>query len=400
MRIAIFDSCLRGYNGHHYEYARSIVDECRRRGWATRVYCHRDAGAGLVERLAADPVFHHDIYKLPLRFFERFLGGRLLNLVSAFYGNARYFRELGRVAPEHTDPSDVLFFHTITERQLIAIALWFLFRVPGRNASLVLLLRYRAGMTARSWSFGRITYRLAFALLRLSRRPVRLATDTELLADEYTRLSGRSVAVFPIPHMPGIPAACGAAPARPPTLLMPGHSSIGKGLDVVAAAVERWPDDLAGVRLRVQVSDWISGDSDRVRALLAGMAARPFVTLLQGSPDTSVFYSWLQEADAILVPYNPALYGGQTSGIFAEAVGLGKPVITSPGSWMARQITSGRAAGTVMADYSAGGLIEAVRNFLRNRDHHEQQAAAMAAPWRAFHNSTTFVDLLAGTPHG
>jgi hypothetical protein len=60
----------------------------------------------------------------------------------------------------------------------------------------------------------------------------------------------------------------------------------------------------------------------------------------------------------ILLPYDPANYAVRTSTVFIEALGLGRPVITTNGTWMAHQLRQRPEAGLVMASYSAGALFD------------------------------------------
>ena len=46
------------------------------------------------------------------------------------------------------------------------------------------------------------------------------------------------------------------------------------------------------------------------------------------------YLSLLAGADAVLVPYQPDIYDVRTSHVFLEAVGAGKPVMITAGTWM------------------------------------------------------------------
>lgn len=57
---------------------------------------------------------------------------------------------------------------------------------------------------------------------------------------------------------------------------------------------------------------------------------------LAGGPFSSDEYSeLLLNSDIVIIPYNPEQYAARSSGVLAEAIGAGKPVVTTGGSWMA-----------------------------------------------------------------
>lgn len=400
MRLAIFDNSLRTYSGHHFEYARCLVEESRRRGWVTRVYAHRNATADILEKLGAEAVFDRDIYSPPSRFLARFLKGRFYHIAATFVGNVRQFAELRKLKSERRDPSDILFFHTITHREILGILLWYWLYMRRSSTSLVLLLRYQTGRKGRDPRSEPATYRAAFRLIRNTLPRVHIVSDSSLLADLYQSLGAPAVGVLPIPHTPAssTPATM-SANTDLKTVIMPGYSSIGKGLAILADAVDVWPEDLSHILLRVQSSDIKAGVPGAVQHCLDRLRRHSRVEILEGSPDTSTFYAWMSAADAVLVIYDPDYYGGQTSGIFSDAAALGKPVITSHPGWMSTQIENGRVAGKRMTDYSSPSLIDALREYLADAPACEAQARSFAEGWRSEHNAATLLNRLEKLHH-
>ncbi|MBN8649647.1 MAG: glycosyltransferase, partial [Caulobacterales bacterium] len=58
---------------------------------------------------------------------------------------------------------------------------------------------------------------------------------------------------------------------------------------------------------------------------------------LMGGPFSSNEYrEILESCDVVLIPYDPHLYAARSSGIMAEALAFGKPMVTTGGSWMAQ----------------------------------------------------------------
>jgi hypothetical protein len=82
-----------------------------------------------------------------------------------------------------------------------------------------------------------------------------------------------------------------------------------------------------------------------------------------------------------------------TSGIFAEAPALGKPVAVTCGTWMAAELQRG-GAGVEFEDGSVADLAEQVRRLLTHYDDFCRLALERAPAWAAFHNVESLVDRL------
>ena len=397
MTLTIVDSCLRTFSGHHFEYARALVVEARSRGWATRVYAHKDVSPEITRELGATPVFSRDIHSVSMPLIDRFFHGRVRRALAAIRGNIDYFRELASIRAERETPSDVVLFHTITHQQVIAILLWRLLLVRSRTTRAVLLLRYRTDRPDLGRTSSHAAYRLGFLLARLAGDRVMFTTDSSLLADAYARLGARNMTVLPIPHAPDPAWTKTGLQRQPPrTVILPGYSSLAKGLGLLTEALRKHGERLAGLRFLVQASDHVSGSADKVRACIDELRAIHSVTLLPGSPDTATYYHWFCGADAALVVYDVDVYAGQTSGVFAEALSIGLPVITSGQSWMAKVIRDGLGSGLVLREYTADALADALCDYRDRADELARAAQSIAPTWRDEHSAGRYLDLIAG----
>ncbi len=381
-QLWILDPSLRDLQGHHYEYNRAVIREAHRRGLATTLYAHRDVSPALQAELGAIPYFARTIYEqaaLP----RLCSGGRAARWAEPWLCNRALARDLARLpAPGH---DTLVFAHTVMHRQAVALAHW----QRATGARMNLLLRYPPDPAQRRFSAIDFFYRRALAALDSSR--AELSTDTERLARAYQQLSGRAVTVLPIPHVPDQPAPPRAA-TPPYRILQIGHTSTQKGCGLLADLAERWSE--LPVQLRIQVSARPYGDADFLQHRLPRLLTLPAVSAIHGNLESHAYYAEFADCDAVLAVYDPAVYRGGSSGIFAEAVAFGKPVIASPDSWMADEIHAGRAAGIVLDAYSAESLFEGVRRYTKQAQSLAEQARACSAPWRARHAITTFMDLL------
>jgi len=79
------------------------------------------------------------------------------------------------------------------------------------------------------------------------------------------------------------------------------------------------------------------------------------------------YAAWLQEADLVLLPYDPLAYGSRGSGVFTEARRLGIPVIATAGCAFARPAFDG-GWGVAITDYCSEGVAKAVLAALAGLD--------------------------------
>jgi len=70
---------------------------------------------------------------------------------------------------------------------------------------------------------------------------------------------------------------------------------------------------------------------------LARIADEPDVSVIREAMSLAEYESALNGADTALFPYEIIPYRKRISGVFAEAAAYGKPVVVTPGTWMAGQ---------------------------------------------------------------
>jgi hypothetical protein len=81
------------------------------------------------------------------------------------------------------------------------------------------------------------------------------------------------------------------------------------------------------------------------------------------------YFTQFCRANVILLPYDPDIYALRTSSVFLEALGLGRLVITTNGTWMAHELGKRSASGLTMQSYTAQALrdcFEAARHAIIN----------------------------------
>ncbi len=97
--------------------------------------------------------------------------------------------------------------------------------------------------------------------------------------------------------------------------------------------------------------------------------------------------------DAVLIPYPSPVYKEATSGIFAEAVALGKPTIVTENTWMAHELEKFGGGLEIKPDDSRD-LTAKTFALLADYEILTKKARDYSGKWREFHNSHTLAEML------
>ena len=396
-RLWLLDPELEGSAGHFSDYARAIVDAASRLGFDCRVVGNRAAESALAIGAPVEPVFHH----MSHQFVPERVGGLLVN---PLVGSYQYYRQLCRILTPRLQRQDMVFVATANHRHLWALGRW-LNRLPARTApALCILLRY-SSYDIRRQSWLPTTPLLKIGLRRLEQaarvRRVHLVTDSEPLAAEYRRLTTLSVTALPIPHLVPESVASsykdetcdGAQPPRTLRFVSLGGARDEKGFHLLPGALRLLAQSghlqecefiIQCYRRRHLPNDVSQAFDELVNLEL------PNVRVVPEAIGSGSYYRLLMEADAVLLPYRRHMYFARNSGIFTDALAVGKPVITTAGTWMSSQLEEG-GAGVLCADDDPQDLARAIRETCKQWGTLNRQAQRARPRWIAEHSMENFL---------
>ncbi len=341
-KLLICEEALKGHTGHWYEYNRAVCEMNRADGHHVSLLAHRDVQSSLVDELGAEPFFEHtnwdQIYNYP-QAWRRYLG--------VLRHNRRVYREIDKYLRQ-SDGFDCVFAPTVVIHHLIG---WlFLARKHGgRKAKRIVLFIRNSATTYENGSsepvFKRSMQLLAWVLRQyqplIDRGVVQLATDSHRLAEEYKRLAGVELVVFPHP--------CGTWPLDRPrgpsrrsdriVMASLGPARLEKGIEVLVRAIELLARRPAVPRLHF-VIQWnqpvVSPDGNLLELdedLLHGTPVS--CDLIARSLDGHEYNSLLLDSDVLLLPYLRQAYFARISGVAVEAMLAGIPMIYTDDTWVA-----------------------------------------------------------------
>ena len=128
-------------------------------------------------------------------------------------------------------------------------------------------------------------------------------------------------------------------------------------------------------------------------AALASDTTKGRVTLIPERLPDEEYAELLRHVDVVVIPYEGKRYREATSGVFAEALAMGKPVVVTSGTWMAHELRRS-GGGTEFADGDAADLAAKVVEVGKGYEGYARRAEDFSPEWRRFHNSHRLAELL------
>ena len=230
---------------------------------------------------------------------------------------------------------------------------------------------------------------------------LRFWADTEELADDYRHLSGFPFGVLPIPFNHGL-IEDQTQPGRPPLkCLYLGDVREEKGFHLLPDLIR----DLSRTDCHSVLRFVIQATKPHPAALTPAIssAQRKLEGLESIDPDLvelvgrdvnflprEQYFHMLGRSDIVLCLYDAKVYRARSSGIMAEALAAGKPVVVPAGTWMDHQLPTGCGEG--FSDMPS--LVDALRKIAVDYPRYRAQVQKQRAAWLARHSPRALLDCL------
>ncbi|HXH39839.1 MAG TPA: glycosyltransferase [Thermoanaerobaculia bacterium] len=384
MKIICIHPRLGGYSSHHFNEAHGFIEEFARRGRRFVLLVNIHAPARIVAELGALAVLDDPTFRMEWSFEER---------------SRRFLEMLHKEIDGRLAAGDCVLITVSTQLEAHALTRW-LQDLPRRKKPwiVILFLSDRWNRAGRD-EYGRQiaefeSLRSAIASLTVDdARRIIFCTLTSLLAEELRELLGTTVDVAPMPLAYGEPRSHRADKRVSPTprVAILGGTRREKGSCLI-------PDIVRACRPRVDVEFLIHITNNTLTAeeakRLALVAEEPGVSVIREALPWPDYEAALDSADIVLFPYEVIPYRKRTSGVFAEAVACGKPVVATAGTWMAEQIEAGRAAGTIAEDLRPDSIARAIAQCVAELESLRRSAEALRFAWRETMSLPAFVDFM------
>jgi len=381
-RLVLAHHRLNGMNGHRLNEALAFRREAKRRDQELVLFIHQSADAGVRARTNGLAVLHDPVF-VPGRSFDQ----RTTDFVAM----------LDTFIADTVRSQDRLYITVATQCEARAAVLWLRAQPADRRPWTVLVFhsdrwnRAGADYIAQRDEFAAAARDLQAPASQQARAKMVLCAVTAPLAEELCRLLG--VTVMPVPlsltldgltvrdrvQTPGVPlraALLGGARAEKGAHLW---------FELVQACRQRQSIDFV-VQL---MNETLEADAFE---RLTDIQHLEGVAVVHGPQDPDDYVAALEQADLAIFPYEPRNYRLRGSAVFGEVVSAGIPVVTTPETWMAAQVTSGNASGTVAQGLSPAAIADAVTGCIARYPALAARAQALAPTWVQAHSLPAFFD--------
>ncbi len=241
--------------------------------------------------------------------------------------------------------------------------------------------------------------RRALASLRVhpSHAQLRVFTDSDALTDDYAdRLQWR-VQTAPIPVDARFTAIAGSRTPRPVVIGYFGDARTEKGYQRIPAIATLLKASLerGDIQMVLQSNFNTSGGEAGIAAARDTLGATANVELLCEPLEDAEYARHLARTHLVLLPYQADRYVARTSGILAEAIHAGVPLVVPDGTWMSEQLRR-HGAGVVFDPWQPDGLDWAVERALDRLPDLLSRALERRASFVAFHNPDRLARFVCG----
>lgn len=256
----------------------------------------------------------------------------------------RLFRQV------HLQEGDVVFIPTLDEAEMLGLLNYFRRDPRSKQATWHLLFRRNIYLgrdpeySAQDESLRPLRNAFRYFREQLSGQSVHFYTDTEQLTTQYNRLGSFTFQTLPIPV--GEDYSVPASPQEdhvPLCIAYVGDARSEKGYHYLPHIVQDlWADYVEAGRVRFAIQSNYNVPQGEPAAVVARAQLQSFpcdkVNLILDPLSTEAYRELVLGSDVILVLYDRDNYYARSSGIFAEALVAGKPVVIPAGTWMALQL--------------------------------------------------------------
>ena len=406
MRVLLLDDSLTGWAGYNAGYDFAIQDALAQRGIQAIIFANvlakdlsavRPDGLRLTFRHYADLTRYQ--YELPQ------LPPRVRGVFYLLIGNWHHLKDLCRGVSPEVNSGDIVIATMHLPVTAFANSIWLLMqRLKSKRLTFLSVAH-----NVPSKFFGAEWCALRFLA---HGHKIVLGAHTPDIAQLVHDRAGQPVYLLPLPFADrgngpaseNGPAEPGDTSTRPLHVTYLGMATYHKGYDLVVEALEALQDLIVAgqVVFIVQFNSFLYDQQNLAwkRRLEAHAATSVGLTLVEGALDNDAYADQILKADVVLVPNRAEHYIGALSGVFTEAVAIGKPVIVADGTNMAAELQKGVGAGVIFRNGDHKDLAHAIRKAVADYPVLRAQASAQADAWHERHSVTRYVDVLLNAAQG
>lgn len=388
MKIIIIDDGFTGWLGHNAEYNLAIFDELARRKINCQIFAHNNVSQFTALALKAKPTFTFtaERYSLHSKILPKFIS----KLITVFFTNASHLLELVQKVTSCVDDKDLLLIGDFSLRTSVAYSLWLFYLTVLRKKLSVVLLVHEPARYSYPW-------RLLKFFAHFHR--LTLAAQNQPIADICSMQTNLKSMVFPTPQTLSAPDFCASRikSSSEVAVAFLGVTFIEKGFDLLVEEISLLKNILSEKKITLTIQYNVTCGSpvlDRAKDKLSGLVKSiSGLKVIEGTLPTQQFLDTLCSADILIFPYRPEIYKYIQSGVFTQALTLGKVVIVTEGTFIASELTR-YGSGITFKFGVPGALTEAIKTVVSNIRMMQEKAQQAKGLYYQIHNPSRYVDLL------
>lgn len=389
MRVLMIDDGLKDWSGHNASYAMAVLDEMSRTCIESELFVSRDIAQVQGTRVNIHPAFRRFAAGL---FFNSGVIPSSANRAARFlFANWSHMVDLFRNVTANVGNGDIILVLIASTRTTLAYAAWLRWLLIRKRRVAVVFVLHNAPHAQFKME--------ARLIARISGQRLLWAAHTRHVRDMCTSALGHDAFLLPLPLGATVIAQpVSRATGSPAAFSYLGVAGFTKGLDILVAAIDHLSDLLQNGRLKLLVQFNIHIPNERLEALRQKLLTLadgiPGIVVLSGPLAAAEYEQEMRKADVILIPHRREYYRYALSGIFTEALSMGKPVVVAADTYMAEELKT-CGAGVCFEDGNPRSFAYAIRSALEDIENLNRRAVETRSAWRDIHSAERYVTELA-----
>jgi glycosyltransferase involved in cell wall biosynthesis len=316
------------------------------------------------------------------------------NFLHKFYiiNGFKFYQELTRgMQPSVLGDNSRIVFQQLCGYQLYGLAIFCLFNDTRNRLKIDVILRYNAD--------DYLLYKHSFQLLKpfTIKNQLRYYSDSNRLCRDYKDKYDIELHLLPIPHGESKKSNyCEAVKKSKHTINVGflGGAREEKGIIELCRAIS----SINTINTELLFNFYLqvhSIDSEAVKTEISNLMAHNYknVFFIKNTLERTEYHELLSNIDIVVLPYRINNYGDRTSGILCESIGSGKICIVTNNSWMSDELAL-RGSGLAFESGRSDKLESALLEIAKNIDYYTLKALKLANASNAWHNPSTFMQVL------
>ena len=389
-KALLVDTSLYSYSGHCLQYLLSLAEILKTSGFEVHIAGHRSMAINLPNDYVCHAVFSYMVDGLTEQMHS--ISDRLK--IRDTHENA-IEKELTDLCNKiNINNNDVVLINTVRQWPLRGIGRWLSRFAPTNQPLTSVILHFTAFPRTygnQHWVSEMYHENLEF-LHNLQIANLQFFADTKELVNEYNLYNSVLVKEICIPHVQ--PSLSETHVERDHNnkvcITYLGEARDNKGFYIIPSIFQYLQRKRYMKHISVEIQNFTFQPNNA--SFLTSMARlAPYDIKYYNYQLTNHEYALiLDNADIVLLPYQLENYHSQSSGILAEAIGAGKRVLTTAGTWAGRQAIEFRVGACAPQDDWLSYGKETVRLIEEIMDNYINTKEA-AARWTQIHSSKEFV---------